>query len=232
MKLDKIFTSPLLYVIITLVCYLLADFIYKKIKLHYILPILISMAMLIAVLTVSGITHSEYMSGGSVIAFFLGPATVSLAVPLFRQMKLFNRKKSVIILVGITSGVITALVSVLVLSKITGLSDVIIRSLYGKSVTMPIALGICESAEGIAYVTISGVIVAGILGAVAAPLIFKLVKIKHPVAKGAALGTASHIIGTVRAFEIGEKEGSVSSISIGIAGVITAFIVPLFLCFL
>ena len=229
---DEIFASPFFYVLITLICYLLADLIYKKVNLHYILPILLSMVMLIAVLKVSGITHSKYMAGGSVIAFFLGPATVSLAVPLFRQIKLFNRKKFAIIIIGITSGVVTALSSVLVLSKATGLSDVIIRSMYGKSVTMPIALGICESAAGIAYVTIAGVIVAGIFGAITAPAVFKILKIKHPAAKGAALGTASHIIGTVRAFEIGEKEGSVSSISIGIAGIITAFLVPVFLLFL
>ena len=229
---NDILTSPFSYVLITLLCYLLADYIYRKINLHYIVPILISMALLITVLTASGIKHSEYMAGGSVISFFLGPATVSLAVPLFRQMKLFNRKKFLIIIMGITAGVLTALSSVLVLSKITGLSDVIIRSLYGKSVTMPIGLGICESASGIAYVTILGIIVAGITGAVTAPMIIKLTGIKHPVSKGAALGTASHIIGTVRAFEIGEKEGSVSIISIGIAGVITAFIVPVFIRFL
>ncbi len=161
----------------------------------------------------------------------MGPATVSLSVPLYRQMKMFNRKKFIIIIIGITSGVVTALGSVLYLSKITGLSEVIIRSMFGKSVTMPIAMGICESASGIASVTVSGVIVAGIIGAACSPLIIKL-RDKHPISKGAALGTASHIIGTVRAFELGEKEGSVSSISIGIAGVITAFIVPLFLLLL
>ena len=90
---NELLTSPFFYVILTLLCYLLSDYIYRKINLHYILPILVSMVLLITLLTVAGIKHSKYMAGGSVISFFLGPATVSLAVPLFRQMKLFNRKK-------------------------------------------------------------------------------------------------------------------------------------------
>ncbi len=227
-----IINSPVFYVLLTLFCYLVSNYIYGRIKLHYIVPVLISSLILIGYLLVIGTDYAEYMTGGSVVMFFLGPATVSLAVPLYRQLKLFNKKKFLIITAGITSGVITALVSVLVLSKITGLSDSITRSLFGKSVTMPIALGICRSAEGIVAVTVAGVMVAGIFGAVIAPLIIRLTGVKHPVSRGAAIGTSSHIIGTIRAFEIGEKEGSVSSVSIGIAGVITAFLVPVILIFL
>ncbi len=232
MKLTEILHSPVFYVFLTMLCYLMSVWTYRKLKLHYIVPVLISSVMLILYLVFTGTDYNQYMTGGSIILFFLGPATVSLAVPLYRQISLFNRKKFIIVTAGIASGVITALSTVLFLSRMTGLSDSVIRSLFGKSVTMPIAMGICRSAGGIISLTVAGVMVAGITGAVAAPLVLKITCVKHPAAKGAAIGTSSHIIGTVRAFEMGEKEGSVSSISIGIAGIITAFFVPVFILFL
>ena len=227
-----IIKSPLFYTVLTVACYLLSIYIHKKLKLHYLVPILIATVMLIGLLTFMGVDYSEYMTGGSIVIFFLGPATVSLSVPLYRQMKMFNRKKFLIFIAGISVGVLTAVTSVIVLSELTGLSDILKRSLFGKSVTLPIAVGICESAGGIVSVTIAGVIVAGITGAVCAPLIIRMTGVKEPISRGAAIGTASHIIGTVKAFEIGEKEGSVSSLSIGVAGIITACFVPVILLFM
>ena len=229
---NEIIRSPLFYVFITILSYVLSAYIYKKSKIPYLIPILVSTFMLIAVLIVLGIDYSEYMKGGSVILLFLAPATVSLAVPLYRQIKAFNKKKFLIIIAGIGSGVVTAVLSVIGLSKITGLSDILMRSLFGKSVTLPIAVGISESAGGIVAITIAAVIIAGITGAALAPLVIRITGVKDAISKGAALGTASHIIGTVKAFELGEKEGSVSSFSIGIAGTLTAFIIPVVLIFL
>ena len=226
---NEIIRSPHFFVFITILCYVLSSYIYSKSKITYLLPILISTIMLIAVLLILGIDYSDYMKGGSVFLLFLVPATVSLAVPLYRQIKTFNEKKFLILIVGIGSGVVTAVLSVIGLSKVTGLSDILMRSLFGKSVTMPIAVAVTESVGGIVSVTIAGVIVAGITGAVLAPFIIKITGVKNPISKGVAIGTASHIIGTIKAFEIGEKEGSVSSLSIGLAGVITAFLIPVFM---
>ncbi len=229
---NNIVRSPLFPISVTMLLYIISMHFYSRKKNPFFNPILLSPLLLILILYLTGLDYSDYMKGGSVISLFIGPATAALALPLYRNIRILNRKRVIILLCGIFAGSVTAVVSVLVLSKITGLSGVLTRSILSKSVTVPIAVGITGNAGGLVSVTVAAVLVTGITGSFLAPFIIKLTRVKAPLSKGTAIGTSAHIIGTVKAFEMGEKEGSISSLSIGIAGIFTAFIVPAALLFL
>ena len=150
----------------------------------------------------------------------LTPATICLAIPLYEQMELL-KKNVKIILVGILSGVLTSLCSILVMALLFGLSHAEYVTLLPKSVTTAIGIGISEELGGYVSITAAVIIVTGILGNVIADILFKVFRITEPIAKGIALGTASHAIGTAKAIELGETEGAMSSLSIVVAGILT-----------
>lgn len=183
--------------------------------------------MIIFILLRFHIPLASYHQGGKIISFFLGPATVILAIPMYKQLPtLKNHMKA--ILIGITTGVITSITVVHLLAKFAGLDTKLILSLLPKSITTPIGIAVSESVGGMISITVMAIIVTGIFGAMIAPSVCKLFRIHHPVAKGIAIGTASHAVGTSKALEMGETEGAMSSLSIALAGVITVLLVPLF----
>ena len=163
--------------------------------------------------------------GGDFINMFLGPATVVLAVPLYNQLDNLKRY-AVPIVVGIFIGTIIGVISIIISCVVFDLNEEIIASLLPKSVTTPIGIEISSQLGGIIPITVLAILITGIIGAVIAPIVCKVFKIKNEVAIGVAIGTSSHALGTTMALEMGEIEGAMSSLSIGVAGIMTVFIAP------
>ena len=189
-------------------------------------PLLIANVLIVGFLLLTGISLESYNVGGDYISVMLSPATVVLAVPLYRQIsKLKQFWKP--ILAGIFAGSLTSLACVIVVSKLIGLSDTLMLSLLPKSITIPMGSVVSAQIGGIPSVTIIAITITGITGAVAAPAVCRFCRIKHKVAQGIAIGTASHALGTTRAMEMGEVQGAMSSLSIGVAGLFTAIVAPI-----
>lgn len=199
----------------------------EKIKNPFLNPLLLTTLGIIGILVVFKIPLEYYELGGNYIKFFLGPATIVLAIPLYKQLHLL-KKHFFPILVGVVVGSITSLVSVYFLSKLVGLKRELIVSLLPKSITTPIGMSVSESYGGIVSLTIAAIVITGILGAITAPIVVKLIGLKSDVAKGIAIGTASHAVGTSKAIEMGETIGAMSGLAIALAGTVTALIMPIF----
>lgn len=224
----EILTENILFgIIISLLAFEAGLLIYKKTKFPLFNPLLIAIALVIGFLIVFNIDVDTYNKGGQFINMFLGPATVVLAVPLYKQLNLL-KKYLLPILVGILLGSSIGISSVILLANIFGFEKVLTISLLSKSVTTPIGIEITKQLGGLAPVTVLSIIISGIIGSILGPLLCKKFKINHKVAIGIAIGTASHAVGTSKALELGETEGAMSSLSIGIAGIMTVFLAPTF----
>lgn len=205
------------------ITYRMGLWLYRRKKYAILNPVVTASLVIIIVLKLFNIDIEIFRKGGNMILFFLGPVTVTLAVPLYREMH--QLKKHVLpILVGIFTGAVTAISSVYLMSRLFGLSSLIMKSLLPKSVTMPIGMAISEQYGAIVPVTIISIIIAGVSGAVLAPFLCRIFGIKNSVARGIAIGTASHALGTVKALEMDRLSGAMSGLAIGVAGVITTFI--------
>lgn len=211
---------------ISVFAYIIGMWLKKKLGWGILNPLMIAVILVIAFLVGTGIPYSEYNEGASYISYFLTPATVCLAIPLYKQLELLKKNFAAVIL-GITSGVLASAVSIFVMSMLFKLDHVYYVSLLPKSITTAIGMGVSEEAGGIVTITIVSIILTGIFGNIIGEAWFKLVGIKEPIAKGLALGTASHAIGTAKALELGEVEGAMSSLSVAVAGLMTVVVVPL-----
>jgi predicted murein hydrolase (TIGR00659 family) len=221
-----IINSPLFGILLTLVAFEIGVLISQKFKYSFLNPLLIGNILIVGFLLITGVSLESYNVGGDYISVMLSPATVVLAVPLYRQIqKLQHFWKP--ILAGIIAGSLTAMACVIVAGKLLGLGKVLTLSLLPKSVTIPMGSVISEQIGGIPSVTIIAITVTGITGAVTAPAVCRFCRIKHKVAQGIAIGTASHALGTTKAMEMGEVQGAMSSLSIGIAGLFTAVVAPI-----
>ena len=215
-------------IILTIIAFEIGVSIRNKWRNPLLNPILIATILIIGFLTITGISYDTYKVGGDYISFFLGPVTVLLAVPLYRHIQAL-KKNWLPIFAGITVGSFTSIVSVIACAKIFKLSQTLMLSLIPKSITIPMGSVVSEQIGGIPSITIVSIVITGITGAVTAPLVCRFFRIKNPVAQGVSIGTASHALGTTKAMEIGEVQGAMSSLSIGVAGVITVFITPVLL---
>ena len=211
---------------ISVFAYIIGIWLKKKLGWGILNPLLIAVILVIAFLVGTGIPYAEYNEGASYISYFLTPATVCLAIPLYKQLELLKKNFAAVI-IGITSGVLASAVSIFAMSLLFMLDHVYYVSLLPKSITTAIGMGVSEEAGGIVTITIVSIILTGIFGNIIGEAWFKLVGIKEPIAKGLALGTASHAIGTAKALELGEVEGAMSSLSIAVAGLMTVVVVPL-----
>lgn len=173
-----------------------------------------------AVLLLLKIEYKHYYESAKYISYLLTPATVCLAVPLYQQIELLKKNLKAVA-VGITAGVFTSLLGVFLLSKLFALNHVQYVTLLPKSITTAIGMDVSRDLGGIEAITVAVIIITGILGNMSAEFICKIFKIHEPVAKGLAIGTASHAIGTAKAMEIGEIEGAMSSLAIAVAGLMT-----------
>ena len=192
----------------------------KKFKLAILTPLLIGTIRVIGLLMIFRIDYEEYNEGAKYISYLLTPATVCLAVPLYEQLSLL-KKNFMAVAVGILSGVLASLVSVLALAKLFDLNHQQYVTLLPKSITTAIGMGVSEELGGLVTITVAVIVITGILGNVIAEFICKIFKIHEPIAKGLALGTASHAIGTAKAMEMGQIEGAMSSLAIAVAGLLT-----------
>lgn len=183
-------------------------------------PLLISMIVCIAVLALTGIDYEAYNASAQHLSYLLTPVTVCLAIPLYRQISLLKGNYKAILL-GILSGVLASLSCVLLLSLIFGLSHAQYVTLLPKSVTSVIGMAVAEELGGYPAIAMATIVVTGIMGNIFAEGFLRLMRVKHPIARGVAIGTAAHAFGTSRAMEMGETEGAMSSLSIVVAGVMT-----------
>ena len=218
-------------VTLSIIAYLIGDLIKKKTGLGIFNPLLISIAICIAVLAVSGVDYDTYNASAHYLSWFLTPATVCLAVPLYEQLELLKKNWQAMLL-GIGAGVLTSVVTVFVLAKLLGLNHQEYVTLLPKSITTAIGMGVSEELGGYVTITVAVIIITGVLGNILAELICKVFKIEHPIAKGLAIGSASHAIGTAKAMEMGEVEGAISSLAIAVAGVLTVVVASVFANFL
>jgi predicted murein hydrolase (TIGR00659 family) len=217
--------TPLFGVTLTLVVYLLAQQLYRRVNSVWANPVLVSIVTIILLLMGSGIEYRDYASGGDIILFLLGPSVVALAVPLYqRREEIWQRKRP--ILIGVFAGSLASIVSACGLAWVLGGSREIILSLAPKSVTTPIAISIVEKIGGLAPLTAAIVVLSGCLGAVCGPEFCRRIGVTSPVATGLAVGTAAHGIGTARMFEVDRLSGAVAGLAIGLNGLMTTFLLP------
>ncbi len=222
--------TPLFGVTLTLVVYLLAQHLYRRVKNVWANPVLVSIVTIILLLKGSGIEYHDYARGGDILLFLLGPTVVALAVPLYQRRKVVWQHKRPIIL-AIFAGSLASILSACGLAWILGGSREVILSLAPKSVTTPIAISIVEKIGGMAPLTAAIVVLTGCLGAVCGPEFCRLIGVTSPVATGLAVGTAAHGIGTARMFEVDRLAGAVAGLAIGLNGLMTTFLLPILMAF-
>lgn len=224
---DNILTSPLFGIVISILAFEVGLYINQKLKSPIFNPLLIAIALIILFLSIFHIPLESFNVGGNMISMFLAPATSVLAISIYNQFDIL-KKNFLPIIAGAFVGSLVSIGSVFFLSKIFGLDSVLTASLIPKSVTTPIAIEIASQLNGLVPVTVASVIITGILGSILAPVLIKIFKVKDPMAAGIAIGTCSHAVGTSKAIELGEIEGSMSGVAICIAGIMTV-IISLFL---
>ncbi len=207
-------------VFISISAYFFGMWFIKKTKIKFLNPLLISVVIVIPVLIVLKIDYSTYNETAKYLTYLLTPTTACLAIPLYEKLELLKKNK-LAVLAGIFAGVIANGFTILLICFIFGLSHTDFVTLLPKSVTTAIGVGISEELGGNPSITAATVAVTGITGNIVAPFILKLFRIKEPLSKGLALGTSSHAIGTAKAYEIGETEGAVSGLAIGVTGIMT-----------
>ena len=213
-------TSVFAGVTVSLIAYFVGMFLKKKLKLAIFNPLLVSIMFTIIVLVMSKVDYKVYNEGAKYLSWFLTPATVCLAIPLYEQWQLLKKNYKAVI-AGITSGVLTSLLTVFVLSLVMNLDHAQYVTLLPKSITTAIGMGLSEELGGYVTITVAAIVITGVLGNIFGEVICKLFRIEEPIAKGLALGSASHAIGTAKAMEMGEIEGAMSSLSIAVAGILT-----------
>jgi len=213
-------------IVITLVCYEIGRFLAKKLKNPIINPLLIAAVLIIVFLLVFKVDYNTYAKGADFISMFLTPVTVCLAVPLYRQIEKLKENLWAV-LISILCGCIAHVLTIVGISMVLQIDEVLMTSVLPKSVTTAIALGVSSEVGGIGAVTIIGVMIAGVFGATLGPLTLKLGRIKEPVARGLAVGSASHAVGTSKMLEEGEIQGAMSSLAIVVTGILTVIIVPI-----
>jgi predicted murein hydrolase (TIGR00659 family) len=219
--------SPLLHLTLTLIAYQAGYWLYARANLNPLLnPVFLAVIMLVGVLVGTGTPYQTYFEGAQFVHFLLGPATVALAIPLYRQWETVKASAPAL-LASIGLGSLTAAVSAVGLVWLLGGSETTMISVAPKSVTAPIAMGISEQLGGLPSLTAVLVVLTGIIGAALGPPLLNLLRIRDWAARGLALGAASHGIATARALQINEVAGAFSGLAMGINAVATAFLLPL-----
>ena len=222
---------PLFCLVLTVVAYQIGLWCRNKTGSTLCNPLLISILLVIGVLLVTGISPEQFQANTVGFTWFLTPATVCLALPRYRQLKLL-KKNLPAILVGIFAGTVTSLVCVLLMCRLMGLDRQLTVSLLPKSITTAMGIVLSEQNGGVQAITSVVIILTGILGSLCGSILCKLLKLKDPVSQGVAFGTATHVIGTTRATELDPVAGAVSSLSLTVSGILTAILFPIFCHFL
>ena len=224
---DLFLNSATIGVVISLLAYQIGMFLRKKTKLDICNPFMISIILVIVFLLLFDVDYDNYNQSAKYLSYLLTPTTVCLAIPLYEKLDLL-KKHFAAIMVGIMSGVMTSLISILGMSYLFKLSHSEYVTLLPKSITTAIGIGVSEELGGYVAITAASIMITGILGNIIGEIICKCFRIKHSISKGLALGTSSHAIGTTKAMELGEVEGAMSSLSIVVAGLLTGVLASIF----
>ncbi len=205
--------------------FLLGVYLYKKLKFPLLQPLLISVVIIIPFLKITGIEYQTFYQQTRILNFMLGPSVVALGYVLYEQLE-YIKGNVLSILTAVFTGSIVGIVSVILVAKAFGADKVLVASLAPKSVTTPIAMSIAQNTGGVPELAVVFVVLCGIFGGLIGPILLRKIGIKSKIAKGLAMGSASHALGTAKAMEMGALEGAVSGLAIGIMGVMTALLVP------
>lgn len=217
---------PLFGIILTIFLYRFAMKLQLKLKSPLLNPLLVSSILIIILLLCTGIPYENFKLGGDYIGMLIGPATVSLAIPLYENLHILKNHARLIIL-SILSGTLAHAIVIAILAIILNLDQAMIATIIPKSVTTAIAVDISSSLNGISTLTICIVVITGIFGASLAPILNKIFKFTSPLAQGIALGVSAHAVGTSKAVEMGKLQGTLSSLSLIVTGIITVITSPL-----
>lgn len=224
-------TSIFFGVMVSLLSYGIGVWLKAKCKLAVFNPLLLSIIVTIIVLVLTGHDYDQYYEGAKYISYLLTPATVCLAIPLYEQLEILKKNWKAI-LSGILGGVIASLTTILLLVLFFHLTHEEYVTFLPKSITTAIGMDVSSELGGYVSIAVAVIILTGVLGNVLGELVFKLFRITEPIARGVALGTSAHAIGTAKAMELGEVEGAISSLSIVVAGIITVVGASVFAQFL
>ena len=228
---ELIDNSVYIGVLISLASYALGVWLRKKTGLSFFNPLLVSIILVILFLSVSGISYSTYAASADYISFLLTHATICLAVPLYEQFKLLKKNWKAVV-AGIVSGVVSSLVCIFLMALLFRFDHQTYVTFLPKSITTAIGMGVAEELGGYVSLAVVVIVITGVLGNVIADAVLKLFKIEEPIAKGIAIGSSSHAVGTAKAMEIGQIEGAMSSLSIVVCGLLTVIGASLFANFI
>jgi predicted murein hydrolase (TIGR00659 family) len=218
--------TPLLWLTLTVLAYVAAEALHRRLGRRALAnPVLVAVALLLAILVASGTQYGTYFEGAQFVHFLLGPATVALAVPLHREIGRV-RARAVRLGAALLVGSTVAIVSAVGVARLGGASRAVFTSLAPKSTTAPVAMGIAEQVGGLPSLTAALVILTGILGAVIGPGLLRAARVRDEAATGFAMGVASHGIGTARAFQISERAGAFAALGMGLNALVTSLLVP------
>lgn len=216
--------------VLTLGAYEIGLFCQKKVKSPLCNPLLMASLLVIGFLLITKIPNESYQEGTAIFSWLLTPATVCLALPLYRHIKVLKNHLPAI-LAGVAAGTVTSLFCLLYLCKVFSFDTALTVSLLPKSVTTAMGMVLSELNGGIASISAAAIIITGLLGSLFGSALCKLFRFRDPVTQGVAIGTSTHVIGTSRAAQMGDLQGAVSSLSLAVAGLLTAVLFP-FICML
>ncbi len=218
-------TSPLLGLTLTVVAYGIGRWLHRRTNSNFAQPVLVAIVLIVVTIWATGLDYSEYLIGGSYIGFWLGPATVALAIPLHREWAHVKRH-AIPVLLGVAVGAFASVVSAVLLAQWLGAGELIQRSLAPKAATTPVSIALAQTLHGEPSLTAVVTIIAGITGAVIGPAVLSLVRVRNEIARGIAIGASSHGLGTSRALQESHREGAFSALSMGLSALATSLIVP------
>lgn len=215
----------------TVILYLTMRYTYARFPIAILHPVLTSTAIIISLLLLFNVSYDSYMVGGEWIEMFLGPSVVALAYPLYNQRTVVLKYRNAIIL-GVASGLLTAMGSILLFAKLFRFENEMIQSIIPKSITTPVAIQLSSTLGGIPSLTAAFVMIAGFSGVILGPLVMKYTRIQSPLSKGLALGSASHALGVAKSTEYGELSLSMASVSMTLSAIAGSVVGPLFILLL
>lgn len=218
-------------IVLSISAYFVGVIIKRRINIFIFNPLLIAIALTIIILLASGIDYESYNNSTKYLNYLLTPATVCLAIPLYEQFKQL-KNNSTAIFIGIASGVLTSLTTIFIMALLFGLNHYEYVTLLPKSITTAIGIGLAEELSGYVSITVASIVITGLFGNIAGDIICKFTGITNPIAKGIAIGTASHVMGTAKAMKMGEIEGAMSSLSVAVAGCMTVAAAIVFATFI
>jgi predicted murein hydrolase (TIGR00659 family) len=219
-------SNPMFGLILSILIYSLGTRLYERFPYPWATPLLVATIAIIVILKVTHISYKDYYDGGQYLNTLIAPSTVALGIPMYKTVHLMkHHARSIVFGIGIATIINTVITALF--AKFFGLQHLVALSIFPKSVTTAMALGISSKMHGIATVTLVVVVATGILTSVLGPTVLKVLKIDDPVAKGIAMGATGHAIGTGRAMEMGKVEGAMAGLSIGVTGIMYVIFAPI-----